>query len=37
MGHQSLNTTMIYVHLAAQAVIEDHAVYSPIKTLALVK
>ncbi len=37
MGHQSLNTTMIYVHLAGRAVIEDHAVYSPIKTLALVK
>ncbi len=36
MGHESLETTMIYVHLASRAVIEDHFSHSPVKTLELV-
>ena len=36
LGHQDLETTMIYVHLAGRDVAVDHAQFSPIKTLELV-
>ena len=35
LGHSKLETTMIYVHLAGVDVQEDHARYSPVKTLSL--
>lgn len=35
MGHTRIETTMIYVHLAGNDVIKDHALHSPIKTLGL--
>lgn len=31
MGHESLSTTMIYVHLAGLAVAQDHARCSPLR------
>ena len=34
MGHESIDTTMIYVHLAGRQVAEDHAVHSPVRSLA---
>ena len=36
MGHQDLETTMIYVNLAGRDVAVDHARFSPITTLELV-
>lgn len=36
MGHQDIQTTMIYVHLAGRDVTKDHAQFSPITTLELV-
>ena len=36
LGHSKLETTTIYVHLAGVDVQEDHARYSPVRTLALV-
>ena len=35
LGHSKLETTMIYVHLAGIDVQEDHARYSPVRTLKL--
>ena len=35
MGHERLDTTMRYVHLAGQAVAEDHAKASPFTNLVL--
>ena len=35
MGHESIDTTMIYVHLAGRQVAEDHAVHSPVRSLAM--
>ena len=35
LGHSKLETTMIYVHLAGIDVQEDHARYSPVKTLGI--
>ena len=35
LGHQSVETTMIYVHLAGVDVRIDHARHSPVKTLGL--
>ena len=36
LGHSKLETTMIYVHLAGIDVLEDHARYSPVRTLGLI-
>ena len=35
MGHDNIDTTMIYVHLAGRDVLDDHAQYSPARTLGL--
>ena len=35
MGHERLGTTMIYVNPAGLAVAQDHAQYSPFKTLVV--
>ena len=35
LGHQDIETTMIYVHLAGVDVQADHALYSPMKTMGL--
>ena len=35
MGHERLDTTMRYVHLAGQAIAEDHAKSSPFTNLVL--
>lgn len=35
MGHSDLATTMLYVHLAARDVAEDHAKFSPMQVLDL--
>ena len=35
MGHERLETTMVYVTLAGQAVARDHAQYSPFRQLLL--
>ena len=37
LGHQKLETTMIYVHLAGNDVQADHARHSPVKTLGLME
>ena len=36
LGHQDIETTMLYVHLAGNDVLADHARYSPMRTLGLV-
>ena len=36
LGHQDIETTMLYVHLAGRVVLADHARYSPIRTMGLV-
>ena len=36
MGHEDIEMTMIYVHLADRYIAEDHAIHSPINALALV-
>ena len=33
MGHESIDTTMVYVHLAERQVVEDHACHSPANDL----
>ena len=33
MGHEDIETTMVYVHLAGRQVAEDHARHSPFKHL----
>ena len=35
LGHRSIETTMIYVHLAGTDVAADHALHSPVHTMAL--
>ena len=35
MGHDSIETTMLYVHLAGVDVLKNHALYSPLHTLGL--
>ena len=35
LGHERIETTMIYVHLAGRDVQADHALHSPVKALAL--
>jgi len=35
LGHRSIKTTMIYIHLAGSDVDQDHAVHSPIHRLKL--
>ena len=35
LGHRSIETTMIYVHLAGNDVQADHAAYSPVRTLGV--
>ena len=35
MGHKNIDSTMIYVSLAGVDVQEDHALYSPVRTLGL--
>ena len=35
LGHQSVETTMIYVHLAGRDVQADHAAHSPARVLGL--
>ena len=36
MGHASLRSTMIYVHLAARDLDADHLIHSPARTLGLI-
>ena len=36
MGHEHLETTMVYVHLAGRDAANDHAIHSPAKKLILV-
>lgn len=36
LGHTSISTTMIYVHLAGRDVANDHALHSPIRHLKLI-
>ncbi len=33
LGHKNLETTMVYVQLAGEAVAQDHALHSPFKLL----
>ena len=35
LGHNKIETTMIYVHLAGNDVAEDHALHSPALTMGL--
>ena len=35
LGHESITTTMIYVHLAGSDIQNDHALYTPVRTLGL--
>ena len=35
LGHQSIETTMIYVHLAGLDIQADHARHSPVRTVGL--
>ena len=35
LGHESITTTMIYVHLAGSDIRLDHALHSPARTLGL--
>ena len=35
LGHQRIETTMIYVHLADQDVESDHALHSPARVMGL--
>ena len=35
LGHQDIETTILYVHLAGNDVLADHAQYSPMRTLGL--
>ena len=36
MGHNRIETTMIYVHLAGTDVLADHEIHSPVRSLGLV-
>ena len=37
LGHQRIDTTMIYVHLAGQDVEADHALHSPARVMGLLE
>lgn len=37
LGHSKLETTMVYVHLASRDIAQDHARFSPLRTLQLTR